>query len=50
MNGIEARFCVSKRQETLGIVGCLQVNQGVGCATIHFSSKDKKAHADKTND
>jgi hypothetical protein len=50
MNGIEARFCVSKRQEMLGMAGWLAVNQGVVCATIHFGSKDKKAHADKTND
>ncbi|MEO8420048.1 MAG: hypothetical protein ABI457_02535 [Hyphomicrobium sp.] len=50
MNGSDGRFSVSKRQERLGIAGALQVNRGVGCATIHFSSKDKKAHADKTND
>jgi hypothetical protein len=36
--------------KTLEITGRLQVNRSVVCATIHFSSKDRKAHADKTND
>jgi hypothetical protein len=34
----------------LGIAGRLQINPGVARATIHFGSKDKNAHADKTND